>query len=133
MNRKILFIGKLNEATSQLEDLKKDAQSHISDDEPSSIFKDNVEALQVAIVVLKRLAIVALKRLDADYSSTSSIMKRYTRVLETGKIYPTHGVNEALKQLAAYENTGFTPEQIEKLKKELYLTGKYWNICLPTK
>lgn len=52
-------------------------------------------------------------------------MERMTRVLDTGSIWPIHGVDEALKQLAAYENTGFTPEQIEKLKKELYLTGTY--------
>lgn len=58
-------------------------------------------------------------------------MERMTRVLDTGRIWPIHGVDEALKQLAAYEDTGFTPEQIEKLRKELYLTGRY--VCKPQK
>ncbi len=78
---------RIEEAISQLEDLKKDAQSHTSDDEPSSTFK------RVYLKTMLRL----------------------------------------YRQLAAYENTGFTPEQIEKLKKELHFTGKYWYICLPTK
>ena len=111
-----------NEVISQLEDLKKDAQSHISDDEPSSVFKDDVEALRIAIDVLRGL--------NTNQNSSDVVMERCTRVLETGMIWPTHGVGEALKQLAAYENTGFTPEQIEKLKKELYLTGTY--VCVPS-
>lgn len=38
-------------------------------------------------------------------------------------------VTEALNRLAAYEDTSFMPDKIEKLKKELYLTGTY--VCKP--
>lgn len=56
-------------------------------------------------------------------------MERLTRVTESGTVWPVHGVEAALKRLSEYEDTGWTPEYIEKLKKELYLTGTY--VCKP--
>ena len=42
-------------------------------------------------------------------------MDRYTRVLNTGTIVPTHGQTEALKRLAEYEDTGLTPEEVQAI------------------
>ena len=56
-------------------------------------------------------------------------MGRLTRRTRAGDVWLVCGIDRAVKQLAAYEDTGFTPEQIEKLKKELYLTGTY--VCKP--
>lgn len=43
-------------------------------------------------------------------------MERLTRVLDTGKVVPTHRVGEALKRLAEYEDTGLMPDEIIDLK-----------------
>lgn len=43
-------------------------------------------------------------------------MERLTRVLDTGKVVPTHRVGEALKRLAEYEDTGLIPDEIIDLK-----------------
>lgn len=44
-------------------------------------------------------------------------MERMTRVLDTGRIWPIHGMDEALKKLAAYENTGLEPSEIQPVKR----------------
>lgn len=61
-------------------------------------------------------------------------MQRLTKVNSYGGIEFKNGVKlpDALKILAEYEDTGMTPAEIVKLKKELFLDGTYicgWGRC----
>lgn len=54
-------------------------------------------------------------------------MERMTRVLDTGNIWPIHGVDETLKKLAAYENTGLEPSEIQPIKHgHWFIRGGNW-------
>lgn len=63
---------------------------------------------------------------NADIIALSDVMPEIYAGLSFSE---TNALTDALNHLAAYEDTGLTPEKIEKLKKELYLSGTY--VCKP--
>lgn len=63
---------------------------------------------------------------NADIIALSDVMPELYASLSFSE---TNALTEALNRLGKYEDTGFTPEEIEKLKKELYLTDTY--VCKP--